>query len=518
MAEFLRRHDMLFYPEGGRSYSGELKTLKTGLLQAAMQAEVEGMVILPIAIAYDLVLEDHVLARQGVKKRQRPFTAELAEMMRYAVGYKTRAFVTFGEPIRDLGLRPAGAARRARPRPSHAGRHRPALQGHAHGPRRRRDASVAVTRRDLEARIDDLVGALRAYGANLAVDSGAQAVAQASRPLAARGVIAVEGERFRVREPLAPPLLRAHDRSPPRSRDRTDALMLDALSKAFFHALASSAAIEKLATRYGMARPDSFGRRFIAGETAGEAIQTARALQAKGLALTLDLLGESVTSLDEADTATRAYLDVMREVADSGIERNLSLKLSQLGLEIDRAVCTDNLRRILGPAGKQGFFVRVDMESSPTVQTTLDIFTTLWQQEYRNVGVVLQAALYRSEDDLARMNALGARVRLVKGAYKEPKSVAHQKMADVDAAYARMTERLLSEGIYPAIATHDPALIEHTKAYAAVARHRSGPLRVPDAVRDPARPAGSAGLRRLPRPRLRPVRPAVVPLLHAAAR
>ncbi len=242
--------------------------------------------------------------------------------------------------------------------------------------------------------------------------------------------------------------------------------MLDALSKAFFHALASSAAIEKLATRYGMARPDSFGRRFIAGETAGEAIQTARALQAKGLALTLDLLGESVTSLDEADTATRAYLDAMREVADSGIERNLSLKLSQLGLEIDRAVCTDNLRRILGPAGKQGFFVRVDMESSPTVQTTLDIFTTLWQQEYRNVGVVLQAALYRSEDDLARMNALGARVRLVKGAYKEPKSVAHQKMADVDAAYARMTERLLSEGIYPAIATHDPALIEHTKAYA----------------------------------------------------
>ncbi len=242
--------------------------------------------------------------------------------------------------------------------------------------------------------------------------------------------------------------------------------MLDALSKAFFQALAGSAAIEKLASRYGMARPDSFGRRFIAGETAGEAIQTGRALQAKGLALTLDLLGESVTSLDEADTATRAYLDVMREVADSGIERNLSLKLSQLGLEIDRAVCTDNLRRILGPAGKQGFFVRVDMESSPTVQTTLDIFTTLWQQEYRDVGVVLQAALYRSEDDLVRMNALGARVRLVKGAYKEPKSVAHQKMADVDAAYARMTERLLSEGTYPAIATHDPALIEHAKAYA----------------------------------------------------
>jgi proline dehydrogenase len=215
-----------------------------------------------------------------------------------------------------------------------------------------------------------------------------------------------------------------------------------------------------------MASPDSFGRRFIAGETSVEAIETARALERKGFALTLDLLGESVTNLDEADAATRAYLDVLRQVADAGIERNLSLKLTQLGLEIDRAVCTDNLRRILGPAAKQGFFGRIDMESSSTVQTTLDIFATLWQQEYRNVGVVLQSALHRSEDDLARLNALGARVRLVKGAYKEPKSVAHQKKADVDAAYARMTERLLSEGTYPAIATHDPALIEHAPSYA----------------------------------------------------
>jgi proline dehydrogenase len=242
--------------------------------------------------------------------------------------------------------------------------------------------------------------------------------------------------------------------------------MLDALSKAFFHTLAGSSALEKLASRYGMSEPDSFGRRFIAGETAGEAIDAARAVQLKGFALTLDLLGESVTNLDEADAATRAYLDVLRQVAEAGVERNLSLKLTQLGLDIDRAVCTDNLRRILGPAGKQGFFVRIDMESSPTVQTTLDIFTTLWQQEYRNVGVVLQSALHRSEDDLARMIALGARVRLVKGAYKEPKSIAYQKKADVDAAYARMTERLLSEGTHPAIATHDPALIEHTRSFA----------------------------------------------------
>lgn len=242
--------------------------------------------------------------------------------------------------------------------------------------------------------------------------------------------------------------------------------MLDAVSKTFFHALAASAALESIASRYGMARPGSFGRRFIAGESAGEAIEAARALQAKGFALTLDLLGESVTNLEEADAATRAYLDVLRQVADAGIERNLSLKLTQLGLQIDRAVCTDNLRRILGPAGKQAYFVRIDMENSPTVQTTLDIFTTLWQQEYRNMGVVLQAALYRSEQDLARINALGARVRLVKGAYKEPKSVAYQKKADVDAAYVRMAERLLTDGTSPAIATHDPAIIEHVRSYA----------------------------------------------------
>jgi len=243
--------------------------------------------------------------------------------------------------------------------------------------------------------------------------------------------------------------------------------MLDAIPRALFHAAAGSRTLERLASRYGMARPGSFARRFVAGESVDEAIEAARALQSRGFALTLDQLGESVTTLDEADRATRVYLETLRRVVASGIERNLSLKLSQLGLDIDRAICTDNLRRILGPAGREQFFVRLDMEASPTVQATLDIFTTLWQQDYRHIGVVLQAALHRSEDDLARLNAMGARVRLVKGAYKEPKAVAHQRKADVDAAYARMMERLLREGTYPAIATHDPALIERAKRYAA---------------------------------------------------
>ncbi len=243
--------------------------------------------------------------------------------------------------------------------------------------------------------------------------------------------------------------------------------MLDAIPRSLFHAAAGSRMLERLASRYGMARPGSFARRFVAGESVDEAIEAARGLQARGFALTLDQLGESVTTLDEADRATRVYLETLRRVVASGIERNVSLKLSQLGLDIDRAICTDNLRRILGPAGRDQFFVRLDMEASPTVQATLDIFTTLWQQDYRHAGVVLQAALYRSEDDLARLNAMGVRVRLVKGAYKEPKAVAHQRKADVDAAYGRMMERLLREGTYPAIATHDPALIERAKRYAA---------------------------------------------------
>jgi 1-acyl-sn-glycerol-3-phosphate acyltransferase len=198
VSELLRRHDLLFYPEGGRSYSGELKAPKTGLIHAAMQAGVEGLVILPVAISYDLVLEDRVLARQGVKKRQRPFTAELAEMMRYAVGYRTRAFVTFGQPIPTSEYDPQvrrdvlDLAHRTRDAIGRLYKVTPtAIVATVMRP--------SLTRRDLEARAEDLVAVLRANGANLSVESGAQAVAQGSAPLRARGVIAVEGDRFRVR-------------------------------------------------------------------------------------------------------------------------------------------------------------------------------------------------------------------------------------------------------------------------------------------------------------------------------
>ena len=244
--------------------------------------------------------------------------------------------------------------------------------------------------------------------------------------------------------------------------------MVDSASKAFFHLIAQSRTLKSLASRYGMRKPTSFARRFIAGESVPEAIDAARAVQARGMLITLDLLGESVTNLEEADAATRAYVGLLDAVVASGIERNISLKLTQLGLDVDKASAVDNLRKILERAGAAGFFVRIDMESSAYTDVTLEIFETLWNHGYRSMGVVLQSALYRTEErDLARMNALGARVRLVKGAYKEPKSVAHQKKADVDAAYARMLKTLLADGHYPAIATHDLKMIDLARAWAA---------------------------------------------------
>ena len=216
-----------------------------------------------------------------------------------------------------------------------------------------------------------------------------------------------------------------------------------------------------------MRRPSSFARRFIAGETTAEAIEAARGVESRGMTITLDHLGESLGSLAQADAATREYLDILQTVVASGIGRNISLKLTQLGLDVDRASCVDNLRRVLDKAEPAGFFIRLDMEGSAYTEVTLDIFETLWGLGYREMGVVLQAALYRTEEDLPRVLRLGTRVRLVKGAYKEPKTVAHQKKHDVDDAYARLMKILLVSGHYPAFATHDPSMHQRALQWAA---------------------------------------------------
>ncbi len=242
--------------------------------------------------------------------------------------------------------------------------------------------------------------------------------------------------------------------------------MIGYVSRAFFHTLAGSRTLQQLASRYGMRSPNSFARRFIAGETIDDAIAAARTIEANGMRQTLDLLGESVATMAEADTATRSYLAMFERIAAAGIGKNVSVKLTQLGLTIDRATCVDNLRRILDAAAANDFFVRVDMENSEYTQVTLDIFETVWQQGYRNAGIVLQAYLKRTAGDTARMNALGARVRLVKGAYQEPKTVAFQRKSDVDASFAELMKLLLQHGIYPAIATHDPDLVAATRRFA----------------------------------------------------
>jgi glycerol-3-phosphate O-acyltransferase len=199
VAELLRKHDFFFYPEGGRSYSGEIKSPKTGLFHAALQARHRNLVIIPTAVAYDLVLEDHVLARQRVKRQQRAFSRELAEMVRYAVGYWSRAFVTFGDPIPVDTVDPD--SRRAILELAHHVMHRvgrlykvlpTAIVASAMRP--------STTRRDLIARADALIETLGATGANLGVESGQHAVDAAAESLEARGIIVIERGRFRVRD------------------------------------------------------------------------------------------------------------------------------------------------------------------------------------------------------------------------------------------------------------------------------------------------------------------------------
>jgi len=199
VAEILKKQDLFFYPEGGRSYSGELKAFKTGLLHAALTADCPNLVVMPTAIAYDLVLEDHILAKQRVKKLQRPFTRELAEMVRYAVGYKSRAFVTFGAPILCGDLNPhsksdvLALARLTRVRIGMLYKVLPtALFAAAMRP--------SITRRDLEARVDQLIEELSAQRANLGATSGRHAVDQAAEPFETRGIVVLERGRFRVRE------------------------------------------------------------------------------------------------------------------------------------------------------------------------------------------------------------------------------------------------------------------------------------------------------------------------------
>jgi proline dehydrogenase len=207
-------------------------------------------------------------------------------------------------------------------------------------------------------------------------------------------------------------------------------------------------------------------RRFVAGERQEEAIAAVQALNGEGLYATLDHLGENVISETEARDATTEILDLLAAIRTADLKAGVSVKLTQLGLDLSPTLAAESLGRIAARAAAAGRFVRIDMESSDYVQVTLDLFEELWRQT-KNVGVVIQSYLYRSEDDVARMVDFGASVRLVKGAYDEPPDVAYPDKKDTDASFVRLAELLFSEkaranGVYPAIATHDDKLIDWT--------------------------------------------------------
>lgn len=216
--------------------------------------------------------------------------------------------------------------------------------------------------------------------------------------------------------------------------------------------------------RNGLAR--RFASRFVAGETVEQAVEAARQLQKIDMTASLDLLGESVSRSEETTVARDQYIDMMTRLAAGQLEVNVSIKLTQMGFDIDESRCAANMLSIVGLAAKHDGFVRIDMESSEYTQRTLDFYFEHIAEELRpHCGVVIQSALRRSTDDVNLLIERRVRVRLCKGAYLEPPSVAFPDKSDVDRTYVEMMERLLADGNYPGIATHDERIIDHARDF-----------------------------------------------------
>jgi len=235
-------------------------------------------------------------------------------------------------------------------------------------------------------------------------------------------------------------------------------------SRAVMLALADNNAIKRTLVQNGMSK--GIVQRFVAGETLEEALVTARRLQEKKIGTALDLLGENVATEPEAKEAASAYIRVLDALAESGLPSPyISIKLTALGLDLSDAMAAQNLSRILTASrAYPDAFVRVDMEGSAYTQRTLDIVRAS-HREFGSVGTVLQSALRRTDDDLALLISDGISVRLVKGAYAEPSSVAFPDKSDVDTAYVRQMRELLQHGYHPAIATHDEAILHEAKRF-----------------------------------------------------
>ena len=212
----------------------------------------------------------------------------------------------------------------------------------------------------------------------------------------------------------------------------------------------------------------NFANRFVAGETLDTAVAAVRQLNARGITASLDLLGESVSNEAEARAAGREYTTMLDRIAREKLDANVSVKLTAMGLDISEDLCIAIMHEVLEKAREHGNFVRLDMESSAYTEKTLALFYDRLQPNFpENVGIVLQSYLYRTEADTERANAARARVRICKGAYKEPPSVAYPEKKDVDASYVRCMQKLMKGGRYPGLATHDEAIIQEAKRYAA---------------------------------------------------
>ncbi len=249
--------------------------------------------------------------------------------------------------------------------------------------------------------------------------------------------------------------------------------------RSFFIYLSKAGWARKIVTGWSLAW--KMASRFVAGNTLDDAIRAIKELNSRGINATLDHLGEHTTTLEEARKATRDVLDALDAIQNSGIRANVSVKLTQLGLGLDPKVCANNLAAIVAHAAGYKNFVRVDMEDSPVTQITLDIMHEMRQRGFDNVGIVIQAYLYRSEADIHQLLQDCYTVRLCKGAYKEPTLVAFPKKKDVDANYDKLT-RILMDGSLekgcpmlsedgrfppvPGLATHDDRRVEAAKEYA----------------------------------------------------
>jgi len=215
-----------------------------------------------------------------------------------------------------------------------------------------------------------------------------------------------------------------------------------------------------------MKLPFVFAKRFVAAETFKETVPKIKAINKKGIKVTLDLLGENVTSQSTADETVDTYIGLLNKINKAGLSSTISVKLTMMGLDIDADYCKKNLFRLLDEAKKLNTFVRIDMEGSAYTQETIDIFKEAHQKYSPHVGIVIQAYLHRTKEDIEDLAKIDADIRLCKGAYKEPDLIALQNMADIREAFKEYASTLLSKTSRPRIATHDDELVNWTKQYA----------------------------------------------------